>query len=123
MVRDVGLAMRCGDADKSAPLHELDERVVATESVGPRAMGGHHQECPRRPPLRQIGQDDIGGGDGGRTDALERLGLYEAVLGAKHQTLGRIAGGLIRLGEIEPCRDHRILSLLSEDETLRIVLF
>ncbi|PPS09693.1 hypothetical protein GOBAR_AA10960 [Gossypium barbadense] len=28
------------------PLHELDERVVVAESVGPRAVEGHHQECP-----------------------------------------------------------------------------
>ncbi|PPR84279.1 hypothetical protein GOBAR_AA36432 [Gossypium barbadense] len=32
--------------------HELDERVVVTEPVGPRAVGGHHQECPRRRPPR-----------------------------------------------------------------------
>ncbi|PPS13450.1 hypothetical protein GOBAR_AA07124 [Gossypium barbadense] len=32
------------------PPHELDERMVVAESVGPRAMEGHHQECPWRPP-------------------------------------------------------------------------
>ncbi|PPS08193.1 hypothetical protein GOBAR_AA12445 [Gossypium barbadense] len=58
------------------PLHELDERVVVAESVGPRAMGRHHQECPRRPPPKEIVRDDTGEGrDGGRTDALEWLGL------------------------------------------------
>ncbi|PPR85997.1 hypothetical protein GOBAR_AA34696 [Gossypium barbadense] len=30
------------------PPHELDERVVVAELVGPRAVGGHHYECPRR---------------------------------------------------------------------------
>ncbi|PPS15160.1 hypothetical protein GOBAR_AA05422 [Gossypium barbadense] len=30
--------------------HELDERVVVAESVGPCAVEGHHQECPRRLP-------------------------------------------------------------------------
>ncbi|PPS17647.1 hypothetical protein GOBAR_AA02945 [Gossypium barbadense] len=28
------------------PPHELDKRVVVVESVGPRAVGGHRQECP-----------------------------------------------------------------------------
>ncbi|PPR86075.1 hypothetical protein GOBAR_AA34617 [Gossypium barbadense] len=106
------------------PPHELDERVVVAESVGPRAVGGHHQEYPPCKYLR----------DGGITDALERPGLYEAVLGTKvcqhfegekclkqHQTLGRLAGGLIPLGETEPCRDHHTLSLRSRDGTLSIV--
>ncbi|PPR87775.1 hypothetical protein GOBAR_AA32916 [Gossypium barbadense] len=34
---------------------ELDERVVVAESMGPRAVEGHHQECPRRPPPRIVG--------------------------------------------------------------------
>ncbi|PPR90806.1 hypothetical protein GOBAR_AA29881 [Gossypium barbadense] len=77
MVREVGLAMRCRGAQRCQdmkPPHELDERVVVAESVVLRAVGGYsHQECPRRLPHR----------DGGRTDALKQLGLYEAVLGAK----------------------------------------
>ncbi|PPS17104.1 hypothetical protein GOBAR_AA03467 [Gossypium barbadense] len=103
------------------PPHELDERVVVVESVGLHAMRGHHQECPRRPPPR----------DGGRTDALERLGLYKAVLRAKvcqhfegleqHQSLGRLVGGLVYLGETRPYRDHHTLSLQSGDGTLSIV--
>ncbi|PPR83062.1 hypothetical protein GOBAR_AA37651 [Gossypium barbadense] len=32
--------------------YELDERVVVAELVGPRAVEGYHQECPRRPLLR-----------------------------------------------------------------------
>ncbi|PPS03107.1 hypothetical protein GOBAR_AA17551 [Gossypium barbadense] len=44
--------------------HELDERVVVAESVGPRVVKGHHQECPRRPPPSQIGRDDIKEGCG-----------------------------------------------------------
>ncbi|PPR96192.1 hypothetical protein GOBAR_AA24474 [Gossypium barbadense] len=139
------------------PSNKLDEREVVTESVGPRAVGGHHQECPRclliilmlsmlEMPCGDIWpmrvRDDSwatvlrslkchASQDGGRTDTLERLGLYEAVLGAKlcqhfegeiclvqHQILGRLAGGLISLGEIGPCRDHRTLSLRSRDGTL-----
>ncbi|PPS09439.1 hypothetical protein GOBAR_AA11223 [Gossypium barbadense] len=34
------------------PSHELDERVVVAESVGPRAVEGHHQECPCWPSPR-----------------------------------------------------------------------
>ncbi|PPS04681.1 hypothetical protein GOBAR_AA15981 [Gossypium barbadense] len=101
MVREVGLAMRCRGAQRCQHMkspHELDERVVVAEPVSPRAVGGHHQEHPRRPPPRDIWpirmRDDSWAAvlrspkchasqDGERTDALERLGLYEAVLGAK----------------------------------------
>ncbi|PPS14031.1 hypothetical protein GOBAR_AA06544 [Gossypium barbadense] len=41
------------------PPYELDERVVVAETVGPRTVGKHHQECPRRrPPVVSI--DDAG---------------------------------------------------------------
>ncbi|PPR97251.1 hypothetical protein GOBAR_AA23417 [Gossypium barbadense] len=180
------------------PPHELDERVVVTELVGPRAVGDiirnvlvgfllgrlgetilergrgvEEPEVPRQSshvgangddplpmPLRLVLNCEgyeIGKmswvlttpvlsrlpvivwakiackylKDGGRTDALERLGLYEAVLRAKvcqhfegekclvqQQTLGRLAGGLIRLGETRPRRDHRTLSLRSRDGKL-----
>ncbi|PPR80649.1 hypothetical protein GOBAR_AA40065 [Gossypium barbadense] len=48
-----------------------------------------------------------------------RTPLYISLV--QHQTMGRLAGGLIHLGEIEPCRDHRSSSLRSEDGTLSIV--
>ncbi|PPS11023.1 hypothetical protein GOBAR_AA09621 [Gossypium barbadense] len=46
MVREVGMAMRCGGAQRCQhmkPLHELDEKVVVAETVGPHAVEGHHQ--------------------------------------------------------------------------------
>ncbi|PPR83311.1 hypothetical protein GOBAR_AA37401 [Gossypium barbadense] len=137
------------------PPHELDERVVVAESMGPRAVPQHLSiilmlSMPEMPygdiwPMRV--RDDSWATvlrspkcraslvmDGGRTDALEQLGLYEAVLGAKvwqhfegekcleqHRTLGRLTGGLIRLGETGSCRDHHTLSLRSRDGTLSIV--
>ncbi|PPR84620.1 hypothetical protein GOBAR_AA36092 [Gossypium barbadense] len=39
--------------------HELDKRVVVAELVGPRAVGGHHQECPRRPPPRGVKEPEV----------------------------------------------------------------
>ncbi|PPS05074.1 hypothetical protein GOBAR_AA15589 [Gossypium barbadense] len=99
--------------------HELDERVVVAESV----------EIGRGDEIGKV--DDVPlrhAPDGGRTDALERLGLYEAMRGAKvcqhfeglvqHQNLGRLASGLIHLGETGPCQDHRTLPLRSGDGTL-----
>ncbi|PPR86472.1 hypothetical protein GOBAR_AA34218 [Gossypium barbadense] len=38
----------------------------------------------------------------------------------KHRTLGHLAGGLIRLGEIEPCLDHHNSSLRSGDGTIAL---
>ncbi|PPR88228.1 hypothetical protein GOBAR_AA32462 [Gossypium barbadense] len=165
--------------------HELDEKVVVAESVGPRAMGDIIRNVLIGLLLSRLGETILGRvgssvlldhphakhardalwrhladgkiackylRDGGRTDALERIGLYEAMLGAKvcqhfegekcmwrlracsfsslnspyislvqHQTLGRLAGELILLGEIEPCRDHRTSSLRSKDGMLSIV--
>ncbi|PPS10193.1 hypothetical protein GOBAR_AA10449 [Gossypium barbadense] len=81
--------------------HELDERVVVAESVGPRAMGEIIRSvlvgllldrlgemilwrvgssAPLDHPHAKHARDVL---DGGRTDALEQLGWYEAILGAK----------------------------------------
>ena len=55
------------------PPHELDERVVVAESVGLRAVEGHLQECPRRPPSQYIGRD---GTREGRFLDASRSSLY-----------------------------------------------
>ncbi|PPR98668.1 hypothetical protein GOBAR_AA22009 [Gossypium barbadense] len=77
--------------------HELDERVVAAKSVGPRAVEGHHQECPRRPPPRWIRRNDTREAkiacrhlkEGGRTDALEWLGFRRLRQGPKCTSTSR----------------------------------
>ncbi|PPR84630.1 hypothetical protein GOBAR_AA36082 [Gossypium barbadense] len=93
----LGRAQRC---QHMKPPHELNERVVVVGMVGPRAMKGHHQECPRRgveePEVSRQSSHVAANGDdpfrcdsvwylrdGGRTDALEWLGLSEAAPGAK----------------------------------------
>ncbi|PPR81062.1 hypothetical protein GOBAR_AA39652 [Gossypium barbadense] len=42
--------------------HELGKRAVVAKSVGPRVVGGHHQECPHRPPLGRLGETILGRG-------------------------------------------------------------
>ncbi|PPR95864.1 hypothetical protein GOBAR_AA24806 [Gossypium barbadense] len=93
------------------PPLELDERVVVAELVGPRAAGDIIKNFLVSLLLSRLGETILGRvgssapldhphakhardalwrhladeseGDGGRTNALELLGLYEAVLGAK----------------------------------------
>ncbi|PPS16022.1 hypothetical protein GOBAR_AA04555 [Gossypium barbadense] len=98
------------------PPHELDERVVVAESVGPRAAEGHHQKCPRTSGI-------VGELMPWSAQECRRLrpGPKCASTSRERNNSGRLAGGLTRLGETGPCRDYHNSSLRSEDGTLSIV--
>ncbi|PPR85289.1 hypothetical protein GOBAR_AA35401 [Gossypium barbadense] len=92
--------------------------------LGETILGRVGSSVPLDHPHAKHAQDSLWrhlADEGSHARGQSVLALRGREILVQHQTLGRLAGRLIRIGETGPCEDHRTTSLRSEDGTLSIV--